>query len=451
MKKPALFALLTFFFISYNTNAQVIKGIIIDNISEEPVIDAYVFFKNTNTGTHTNKKGRFNLKLPQNNRRADTLTISHINYLTKEIINPVFTGRDSVFLQPKANILSEVQIEQNKKLKRRLDYKKMRSIPIGIYNFASFIKDGKIYILSGDVSYLVDAYQKAIQDYPYLNFYELQMRAMENQTLMSYSDKLMVYNINTDSWKTEDIKLIKRANHTANVIADKAYIMGGRRLSDNRYFEMLANKIEVYDLNTREVEIDKTNPHQSVNSASFSYNDNIIIMGGSVKKNKHDKKTFSDKVHVFDTKTGLWYDLTGMPSPKETSGVLIDDKIYLFGGYNNELLDDLESYDLKTGKWKAEGKLFDKIGKPAIASNGDDTVYFYSNGKLNLFNIKTRILKQYLIDLFIESSKMQYFENKLYLLGGYNGTRYEISPSSAVYSIDLDDLENYRVHKIIKL
>jgi hypothetical protein len=451
MKKPTLFALLIFFFISTNTDAQVIKGIILDNVSEEPIIDAYVFFKNTNTGTHTNKKGRFNLKLPQNNRRADTLTISHINYLTKEIINPVFTGRDSVFLQSKANILSEVQIKQNKKLKRKLGYKKMRSIPIGIYNFASFIKDGEIYILSGDISYLVDAYQKAIQDYPYLNFYELQMRVMENQTMMSYSDKIMIYDIKTDSWKTENDKLIKRASHTVNHIGGKAYITGGKRLSDNRYFEMLVNKIEVYDLNTKKIEIDKTNPHQSVNSASFSYNDNIIIMGGSVKKNKLDKKTFSDKVHVFDTKTGLWYDLASMPSPKETSGVLINDKIYLFGGYNNEQLDDLESYDLKTGKWKIEGKLFDKIGIPAIASNGDDTVYFYSNGKLNLYNVKTRILKQYLIDLFIESSKIQYFENKLYLLGGYNATRYEISPSSAVYSIDLDELDNSRVHKIIKL
>ncbi len=57
------------------------------------------------------------------------------------------------------------------------------------------------------------------------------MRILENQQLMSYSDKLMIYNIKSDSWKTEDTKLIKRANHAVNVIGDKAYIMGGRRLS----------------------------------------------------------------------------------------------------------------------------------------------------------------------------------------------------------------------------
>ncbi len=213
---------------------------------------------------------------------------------------------------------------------------------------------------------------------------------------------------------------------------------------------MLVNKIEVYDLNSKMVEIDKTNPHQSIIFASFNYKNDIIIMVGSVKKKKKEEKIFSDKVHVYDTQKGLWYDLAGMPSPKETGGVLIDDKIYLFGGYNKERLDKLESYDLKTGKWKVEGRLFDKIGVTAIASNGDK-VYFYPNGKINIYNVKTRILKQYLIDFFIQSAKMQYFENKLYLLGGFNATKYEISPSSQVYSIDLDEIENSRLHKITKL
>jgi len=450
MKKLTFAFSLFFLFIFLNINAQSIKGVVIDEVSNEPVVDAYVFFKNTNTGTHTNKKGRFNLKLPGTGKRADTLTISHINYLTKEILNPVFTGRDSVFLSQKSNVLTEVQLANNKKLKRKLRYKKLAPMPVGIYDFATFIRNGKIYVLGGNTSYLVDAYLKAIQDYPYLNFYELQMKVRENRSLIFYSDKLMVYDIKSDSWKTEDIKLIKRANHAVNLIGDKAYIMGGRRLSDNRLFEMLVDKIEVYDLNKKTVEIDKTNPHQAINFASFNYNNDIIIMGGAVKKNKKEEKIFSDKVHVYDTKKGLWYDLASMPSPKETSGVLINDKIYLFGGYNNERLDNLESYDLKTGKWKIEGKLFDKIGVVAITSNGDE-VYFYSNGKLNIYNVNTRILKQYFIDLFIQSAKMQYFENKLYLYGGFNATKLEVSPSSQVYSIDLDEKENSRIHKITKL
>jgi len=450
MKEPALTSLLIFLFISVNINAQTVKGIVIDEVSNEPVIDAYVFLKNTNTGTHTNKNGRFNLKLPRNGQRADTLTISHINYLTKEIINPIFTGRDSVFLQLKSNVLSEIELKNNKKLKRKLSYERLAPIPVGIYSFASFIKNGKIYVFGGNTSRLVDTFLKTINDYPYLSFYDLQIKALENQSLVSYSDKLMVYDIKSDSWKTEETKLIKRANHAVNLIGDKAYILGGRRLSDNRIFEMLANKIEVYDLNNKTLEIDKTNPHQSINFASFSYKNDIIIIGGAVKKNKRDKKTFTDKVHVYDTEKGLWYDLASMPSPKETSGVLINDKIYLFGGYNNERLDHLESYDLKNGKWKIEGKLFDKIGVTAITSHGDQ-VYFYSNGKLNIYNISTRVLKQYLIDLFVESSRMEYFENKLYLLGGFNATKYEIYPSSKVYSIDLDKLGNSRLHKITKL
>ena len=452
MHKHLKFFLFSFFLFSlfFSVKGQNIKGVVLDRISEEPVAEAHVFFKNTKSGTYTNKKGRFTLKLPDKGVRADTLVISHISYRTSEVLNPYFTKIDTVFLEQKSSVLSEVQVLQNKRLKRKLAYKKLKSIPTGVYSFATFIKEGKIYILGGDTSYLVDSYLKAINDYPYLTFYELYDRARENVPIPFYSDRIMVYDIATDTWNIRDNKLIKRANHSANLLGNKVYIIGGRRLSDNRLFEMLVDKIEVYHIDDETVEIDKTNPHQAINIATFTYGDNIITMGGSIKKEKDNEKIFTSKVHVFDTKTGLWYDLASMPVAKETTGVLINNKIWLFGGFNNQQLDGIESFDIKTGKWKKEGSLFEPAGMMAMAQN-QHFVFFYYNGRLNIFDTEKRILKQYLVDLYLEGARMQYFNGKLYLYGGYKFTKFEVFPSADVYRIDLNELENTRLYKIRQL
>ncbi len=57
-----------------------------------------------------------------------------------------------------------------------------------------------------------------------------------------------------------------------------------------------------------------------------------------------------------------------MPVAKETKGILVNDKFYLIGGYNGKAPFSIESYNLKTGKWKKEGELFYGISKPALTS-----------------------------------------------------------------------------------
>jgi len=41
----------------------------------------------------------------------------------------------------------------------------------------------------------------------------------------------------------------------------------------------------------------------------------------------------------------------------------------LFGGYNKKNLTEIESFDLKTAKWKKEGTLFRGMRKPAITKD----------------------------------------------------------------------------------
>ena len=62
--------------------------------------------------------------------------------------------------------------------------------------------------------------------------------------------------------------------------------------------ENLDDKIEILNLNTKQIVIDNTNPHQAVNFEAFSYKDNIIVMGGSVKQKNN--KRYVKKIKLLD-------------------------------------------------------------------------------------------------------------------------------------------------------
>ncbi|TDO94546.1 hypothetical protein [Flavobacterium sp. 245] len=56
------------------------------------------------------------------------------------------------------------------------------------------------------------------------------------------------------------------------------------KTDDNIYvWEYIQDKIEVLNINDQAIQVDNTNPHQAANFASFSYKDNIIVMGGYLR------------------------------------------------------------------------------------------------------------------------------------------------------------------------
>ncbi|NOY47331.1 MAG: galactose oxidase, partial [Chlorobi bacterium] len=231
-----------------------------------------------------------------------------------------------------------------------------------------------------------------------------------------------------------------------NYYNNKIYIIGGIRLSTNREFYYLDDKIEVFDLKTQTIIIDNTNPHQATNFASFIYDNNIIVMGGSVKLKNNGKKLFTNKSHIYNLESGYWYQLKDMSEAKEVKGVLIKNKIYLIGGFNIKPLKEIESYNLTTGKWEREGELFSPIAIPALAYH-NNFIYIYNNKKICTYNIETKELTEYLIDLPFKSSELYYFDDKLYILGGYFENEYSKTPSRNLYSIHLSEFKKTAINK----
>ncbi len=447
MKKILLFTI--FFLSTFISFSQYIEGRVLDAQTNKPIEGVNIYMKGINRGTKTNVKGDYYLKFPAKIVKSDVIRFSHVAYGSLEI---PFTSKKHnyrVYLLVDVKKLSEIKISEKQNLKKSISFKKLSSMKVGLHDFGSFLNNGKIYVLGGDGSENENMFLKTMEYYPDIdNFGEFLAKANRFHSFSKtrYKGNLQIYNIKNDTWTKSNLKLRKRAYNNANFYNNKIYVLGGKNLaSHGRYFnEYLDNKIEVVDLEKNTVTIDNTNPHQAVNFASFNYKDNIIVVGGSVKLKKNGFREYSNKVHLHNLKTGLWYNLATMPVAKEVNGVIIDSIIYLIGGFNNKPLNSIETYNITTGKWQKVGELFKALERPAITHH-KQFIYIFDDGKIYTYNTQTKELKKYFIGISVKAAQLYYANHKLYILGGYKLTNYSITNSSDLFSINLNEFDLTKV------
>ncbi|TCI85092.1 carboxypeptidase-like regulatory domain-containing protein [Tenacibaculum sp. M341] len=444
--------------------AQSIKGTIIDSESKKPLENVTVFFEKENTGSVSNNKGVYILNTISKIRKNDVIRFSLIGYDTQKItLSELQKLNFTINLIKKIENLDEVIVSSEKKLKTRIDYKKLSNLNKGVYNVGTALVGDKIYLVGGNLSYSEDVGKIALRtlsENSSPNDIGRLLRDLRRPSISykGYNEDLQLYDILKDSCYTSDLKFRARTNNNIVAIKNQLYILGGKMLSKKKTLEYLDNKIEILDLNLNTVKIDHTNPHQAINFASFAHENYIITMGGSIKEkeitvmranikvHKGNKKVYTNKAHIYDTNTGYWYDLTNMLSAKETQGVLVNNKIYLIGGFNGKALDDIESYNLVTGKWKKEGNLFEGIKKPGLTSH-NNKIYIFDNQEIVVYDTNENSLASYKINLNVKNAKMHCHENNLYIIAGYIDENYTKSPSTGIYKIAIEEFSNTKVYK----
>lgn len=406
---------------------QSIIGRVLDS-QNNPLIGASIIVNRIGIGTTSKEKGEYNLNYNIKISESDSITFSFIGYTSQKLtISELKKKNFIVVLTESVQPIKEVSITNEKKhLKLQIAYKKLESLKYGLYSFGAILIDDKIWVVGGDKSYQSGRGLRPMFSTKPSFSYE------------SYSDKLCIYDIKTNKWIESNQKFSKRAYHNIQYYNGKVYVIGGKKLSTNRIKEYLADEVEVYSIKDSNILTDNTNPHQAVNFASFVYNDNLIVMGGSTKLTRFEEKICTNKTHLLNLNTGLWYELTDMPTAKEAKGVLINSTIFLIGGFNKKPLDNIETYNITTGEWKVLGQLFFEVERPAVAFNGN-TIYILEDGRIQTYDINSKQLKLYSIDLPLKSSELFYINDKLYLLGGFvEDTSYK-EPTSNLYSIDINE------------
>ncbi|KAE8659758.1 tRNA wybutosine-synthesizing protein 2/3/4 [Hibiscus syriacus] len=141
-----------------------------------------------------------------------------------------------------------------------------------------------------------------------------------------------------------------RLGHTASLIGDCMFVIGGRADPTN----ILS---EVWVLNTVKNEwrlLDCTGsafPPRHRHAAA-AVGSKIYVFGGL------NNDTISSSLHVLDTNTLQWEELVAYgewPCARHShSMVAYGSKIFMFGGYYGEALGDLYSFDILTCSWKVE-------------------------------------------------------------------------------------------------
>ncbi|MCI7229859.1 kelch repeat-containing protein [Bacteroides fragilis] len=156
-------------------------------------------------------------------------------------------------------------------------------------------------------------------------------------------------------------------------------------------------------------------------------------------------KNYNDQIHLFNLKTGYWYELGKMPQGKETSGVLIGHTIYLFGGFHGQKLTEIETYDLTNGCWRTLTELWFPVERPGIVYN-EDIVYIFESNVIQTYNIRTNEVKAFLIDLNLQESGLFCKDDKLFIIGGCRRAVDDVEPFREVYKIDLSDFAKTEMH-----
>jgi len=141
---------------------------------------------------------------------------------------------------------------------------------------------------------------------------------------------------------------------------------------------------------------------------------------------------------------GFWYELDSMPVAKETKGILFGDTFFLVGGHTSHPLKDIESFNLVSGKWKAEGSLFREVERPGVAVH-DGVIYVYEGKSFQVYNPNKRELKEFSINLGLKSCEMFAVDNALYIIGGYEEVEGDKIPSSCIYKIEIKEFNSTKI------
>jgi hypothetical protein len=432
-------------------HAQNISGIIVSEKDNNPIENTNVFALSSKTGTITDENGKFSLKLLPKFKNDEILEFSHLGFVTKRLsISYLKNYNYKISLEEDVQNLSGVTIAINKKLKQKLSFNQLNSMKSHISAFGSFLKDDKLYVIGGDGSYEVNTFEKFRSQRADADLFKFLQYGREG-FIQFYRRDLCIYDFKTDTWEIQKLKVKKRAYHNIHYYNNSIYILGGKELKSSyresvgeyTTWEYIHDKIEVLNINDQTIQVDNTNPHQAANFASFNYKDNIIVMGGYLRTADNGVKDFTSKIHLYNITSGYWYELGNLPTPRETTGILIGDKIYLIGGNDGKPITKIQSFDLDTKIWETEAELFTALERPAI-TNHDNVIYFFEDRKMFTYDLKTKLLKEYEVDLSLKYSSIYYYDNKLYIFGGRVETEYSKISSSKVYNIDIDDFKNTR-------
>lgn len=157
-----------------------------------------------------------------------------------------------------------------------------------------------------------------------------------------YTSEIYKYDIENDFWYFLTTETIPKRFASAEIIGDFLYIFNG--VSDG----ILNNAVEQINILDGTISHLKDHPQASRAAGVCSWNDKIYSFGGALESGD-----YSDKLWEYNPADDSWKELSQIPFAGETKGEVIDGKLYILGGYNGSVSDQIDVYNLETNEWEA--------------------------------------------------------------------------------------------------
>lgn len=137
-----------------------------------------------------------------------------------------------------------------------------------------------------------------------------------------------------------------------------------------------------------------------------------------------------------------------MPKAKEATSVLVENKVYVIGGFRGRKLKSIDYLDLKSGKWNTENELPVRMESPALASL-EKKIYIYENGKFLVYNTLNGLIKMYSINIDTSKSKMFISNGFIYIVGGGKNESNNINQKNTLIRFNLNQLKKNEVYSFL--
>lgn len=280
-----------------------------------------------------------------------------------------------------------------------LTFQNLKNMSVGRGAIASVIVNDNIYVSNG--------YQEKASDAKYIE----------------------KYNITDNSWSVLNSTLLPKRFANSETYNNKIYIFNGWGNSH----------LEILDLATNTITKGAVNRSYTGNAGSAIYNGKIYVFGGS-GLNGAAKTVFSNKFQYYDIASNTWNPLPNMPTARETKGKIVNDKLYVIGGFNGTPSRLINVYDLNTNLWVDQYTMPAAISGHSLAVSGDKIFIvggFNNQSFLAYFDTTTNKLHQLSSNMIPRRhSAAEVYNNKLYVIGGSTTSL----TSSAIKSIQVADI-----------
>ncbi|WP_123921426.1 T9SS C-terminal target domain-containing protein [Chryseobacterium viscerum] len=237
------------------------------------------------------------------------------------------------------------------------------------------------------------------------------------------------YNITDNRWSVFNSTLLTKKFANSETYDNKIYIFNGWGNSH----------LEIVDLATNTITKGAVNHSYTGNSGSALYNGKIYVFGGSGLNGAPTTK-FSNRFQYYDIASNTWHPLPDMPTAREAKGKIVNDKLYVIGGFNGTSSRLINVYDLNTNLWTNQYIMPAGISGHSLAVSGNKI--FIAGGYNNqtflaYFDTTTNKVHQLSSNMIPRRhAAAEIYNNKLYIIGGSTTSL----TSSAIKSIQVADI-----------